>query len=1763
MPLDYIDKYDVAAEASDNILGTVKNFAVSTAADVATTLWNSLPFTPEAKTEDVLDAVDKDSLHFYQENTDTVKTASMIGGAFIPGGVALKLLGRARAGVTTLGYTESGISAAVKGAFTGQRQKYLTLEIEKTFAESGAGTAQYKALTRQLYLSNIGQAVMDNAIIEGAVVGVMNAHPYMEEYLKDPLQNFAIGVGIGGVLGTALSIPATRRAIIDATGGIELASHKRILESNYQPIIQKDQSLTETAAVQRHTTNITILDDIILNKEETPLTRDIAKRLRDAEGAQRALAVERAAPWITEADDDVKNAVITIMKDPKYLGVDKIKWYDLSKPGVKDTARTATMMTEEQMQEMANLISKSSGDPALETALKKAAATSLSETFLTPEGKAAVAFVRLSTGETFAATGARNAALAVDIRDIRSMIKQGSTGQNATVVTNPRTDFFYENLLRGKSSAQIDAEFLVELKRMDNVKTTEIPHITVAPDHLPRMNALLAKFSDMAPEEQAKISVRFRNDYATHDQVVSYITQKVEAGALGVDPTYFKKLDNLAYTRQKELGLYDRVGSRNQSILESWQGSTNQDLRSNLESFFTGSGTGSATMGREMYEAGAAFRAEMSKLADPDGNVVLYRALHGNRKEISHRFVEGYSNKPLHDFGTPKAYKIHVDNIVGIIGSYKYQNEAEILVMAPRHETVDISKIGARAQVAPATEIPIPAMPKETQITLPELYQRYADETTRQINELIGSKLMSFEEISARTNTQIDAVRAVAAGHSLADYPSTWIRYSDASKLDTYLHPNNKLYAVMGNPVKNPNSAAFIQLDSRSMSTAQKDVFRQMTLQSNSRIGNDVLDLLGQREMDLQLQSLQNNLAEVGNVRVGDVRYQSADQALRNLVSGPTVTYLGKQLIDRVDAMKRRLLEPLASAFTPFRGRPELFAEFNTVTNKLYSLQGWRDIRMDTETGFGYIVQRQAVEGKMAEVPLKNADGTIAYIKQKEVLSALDSTREVSNEMLKLHNLTRHMTGRAPMNDLGFYLPPINLVGKSFAYVIDNTGKEPVKLLVANKGDELASLISSYSKENADKVSKNEISIVNKGQHQDDWNLAKGYTDYEAYTTYADNAKFHTGTSAQAIVPSDARFVENIMAGYENLTVQGYRKYAESYMSDTMAWLDKMSTYYSKDVEGQPKQGLFKEKVKDSALAVKNILLGRDQLESSVGLKAVNSLTDFLYNRASSGINAVAKSFQTEKVGSKEFFDSLNQTLKNKGIDAPWKSFDEYLSTTVAETRNIAPKIQSAANGLLATLNLRMFETAQAAVNVMSLPILTWSALMEKLPGTAINPQGNMLKFPLEVMYDGIKHMFSDAGKNMDKVWESAGLLKQVTRQYTEVTAALKGASQGREFVDHAVEAANNLQNNKWIKDVFSKPSDFAEELTRKFAMHTGYLAAKRAYPGIDDTAATIAASAFADRTIGNYHAAQRPAMFQGTFGAAIGLYQTYVLTYAQSIYRSLENRNFKQLASLSIAQSALFGISSWPGFHTLSEQVVGRVSDQHVDLTTGTYRAIQDPAARLILYGLPSSLGPAFYTRGDVSPRIPSTMNEIAVFNGIKQGWSAASQIVQKASEGLTTGNAGQSMLEALSLQSLNRPIARWAELASGSSITTQFNTMSPSSEMFTPMGVFARMIGTRPLEEQVTRNAVYLNRYYEALDKERRAVAVDKLATAIRANNLTGETVSKVADQYMRAGGHAQGWRNTLNQTMLESEHGARWEMMRHFEPNSPLNLMLKDLY
>jgi hypothetical protein len=340
--------------------------------------------------------------------------------------------------------------------------------------------------------------------------------------------------------------------------------------------------------------------------------------------------------------------------------------------------------------------------------------------------------------------------------------------------------------------------------------------------------------------------------------------------------------------------------------------------------------------------------------------------------------------------------------------------------------------------------------------------------------------------------------------------------------------------------------------------------------------------------------------------------------------------------------------------------------------------------------------------------------------------------------------------------------------------------------------------------------------------------------------------------------------------------------------------------------------------------------------------------------------------------------------------------------------------------------------------------------------------------------------------------------------------------------------------------------------------MFTGAILAKRLYPELDDVGVTIFARDFMDKAVGNFEASQRPVFFQGTLGVALGLFQTYSVTLAQNMYRQLELKNYKNLAKAMLAQTGIFGASSMPGFKPVSDLIGEHFSEDHYDLMSGTYRALPDPMAEAVLYGLPSMAGTGIHSRGDSNFRLPGVEGVVAI-NVANQITQAIGTVAGAMGEG---SNAGSAIMQALSLQNMSRPLARTAEIITGYSVTRQGNTVQTPEEVWTATGIMARVIGTRPLEETKLREAMHLNTYYGSIDYDNRKSISIKLKNDIRSGTLTDELIAEYGDQYMRNGGSPTGWRAAVNEALARADTSGKETFVEKLKPTSPFMHMMNSL-
>lgn len=1765
--VDYHQKYNQQSDIASTVVGG----AVASVADFGASIWNSLPGTDYVGTEDLLARIDPNALQVYNEHPDAIHAASFIGGMLIPSSLAMKGMGMARAGVKGVNwFSEAGKAADLK-------------KIDDLFRAGQAATPAYRAAKTELFAKGLANQALDAAAMEFAIVGTMHAHPLLEDYMKDPVKNFATSVALGGVIGGAIGHISDAYQI----GKIEKAAEGGIvnfLQKDLKPVAEGELLAGQ---VQTHQANIDTLESILSQKKATGLTDTNSLEIQVAEKyllstktAQDQALTQMIGPKLGEAitkDKDLKNTLLDMITKNGFNGVEQVEFIKTPLGG------------------NGNVLKLQAGNDSF-----------LENLVFAPKTKK---FTNPDTGEVSKVPTTVDVAYSPEfgrfysLKDVKHYARARDLGLSAEALSKelpsihiPNRDIAEEML--SANSATVDAAWLGELHRIDKMSVDEVKSIVLASDDLPRRNALLARIGK-DPDAFAGHEWTVTNNKPNYEK----FNQEIIKGqaAKGIKATHLE--DNFKFTNPTEMMKYDLLGgnssltSEARSIMASWMGGTKGRLANAMEAFRTGKTDADGMLGAEIYNSteSKALRAEFAKNADSEGNVYLYRGMRAG-KNVGHGALDSYTTDPVKaaeflgrdsngrkTVGAVRLYKVNVDDIVGGIkdisevGSHR---KNEIIVRARTLDAYDTLPASIEGVSAPQIQSVAKSMATGVEM----------HDSTAILNQLIEGKDSTIsnllaqgiplETIAIRTNTPLDTVKAFSLsnqGISVADLSAAGLgfrEYDSASKIGDYLATSQRTLRLAGNANKNIWATFSSGLDITLRQAMQTEVTSAALASSKSTIVKDLGNYFFADDKAPILGLLRAKIGEFVNGGTGSRFITSADFNVRNMGDvGPIVTTIGKDMTHKTNAAMKSMLEPLNNLYSNLAKDAVAQIEYSTAINVNASIKGWRTF----ENG-QFFTRRFA----------KDSNGVIQEILEpvmwqgKEfktvspvVESIFSQHASMGREMFEMKNSINKVLGKKPMNDIGLWIPSFNPVGKFLAYEHDAI-TETTKVILANTAEDLEAAVLAVKSSIKNRGLEGKSYVVTKGD-QGEWNRIHGRLDPMTMEV-ADIGMQKTGSSSASVVKANLDLLGEIAGGYEHYIGAHMRQIAELSMADIMDGLNRMSQYNTRLYEGQTLSPITQmaKQPKDTANVIRNTLLGNSNLSEYQSWRHINQSFETGLSIAMGKVGQIFNEAVRPLLPSKSFFgkakeidpsdlsklnyEEISKKLKEAGAVNPWAVFDDEAAkmfglAQLTDSKDTSKRIIYAGNALAATVALRVGELAQPICNAMSLPILTSLAVSQKMPETFMGIQHSTAKVGgVQVMMEGVRAMHDVRFDSLRKRWEAAGYFEP---HVSESNNTLKLA---RTFDRGAITKVENALDSALVK-ILSKPADWSESLVRSQTMHTGAVLAKRLYPELDDAGVTIFARDFMDKAVGNYHASQRPVFFQGTMGVALGLFQTYILTLGQNIYRHLELKNYKALGKAALAQETIFGASSMPGFHQVSEMIGTHFSDNNVDLTTGTYRALPDTAADMVLYGLPSNLGPALYTRGEISPRVPNVLgglqNVVAV-NFVKQTYDMLNHVAEAT--GAQDKNMGQALGEAISLQSMSRPVARLAELGTRNSITTKGNTVT--EDTWTPIGVMARILGTRPTQEAKLREAIHLNTFYGGVDHDARQHATKELKTAIRAGNLSDELIGKLAEEYMRKGGTAQGWRSTLNTSLAQTTVNGKQALADKLRPDSPLNFMIDSL-
>lgn len=503
--------------------------------------------------------------------------------------------------------------------------------------------------------------------------------------------------------------------------------------------------------------------------------------------------------------------------------------------------------------------------------------------------------------------------------------------------------------------------------------------------------------------------------------------------------------------------------------------------------------------------------------------------------------------------------------------------------------------------------------------------------------------------------------------------------------------------------------------------------------------------------------------------------------------------------------------------------------------------------------------------------------------------------------------------------------------------------------------------------------------------------------------------------------------------------------------------------------------------------------------------------------------------------------EKVNEAMVNMGIGPAYKNAAEYFYANHPAPKGVLNSFIRTANSIIANLTLN-FDPLNAAANMINSNVLLGTEtnyLIKQIKAANKDAAGELSKL-ISLDIPEVNAKLGSASKliaNAYADWFGPNKAKYLAK-YKAAGFITDEADRMHSILDELIldgtESAAILENKKL--NAFTKLKEGAASLAAKGTKITGneyaeqlnrFVAARTIeqltelgvkYGVIKSQAEAFSyVNTFVNRTQGNYLAAQRPMIFQGPIGQSLGLFQTYMFNMMQNMFRYVEEGSRKDIGMLLGLQGVFNGLAGLPAYEAINTHIVGTAAGNrdNKDLYNITYDTLGKTVGDLVTYGLPSTiLQTNLYARGDINPRQlsivplnPADFPVVSIFS------KAVGNLVDTAKQLGNGGEVGDTLLTALERNGLNRPLAGMAIAARGlfneaeqSYSTTGKGNLAFANDLISIANV-SRIVGGRPLDEAMSRDAV--NRYavYQAYDKQKR----DELGKAVKTTLLAGDSPSQ----------------------------------------------------
>lgn len=891
-----------------------------------------------------------------------------------------------------------------------------------------------------------------------------------------------------------------------------------------------------------------------------------------------------------------------------------------------------------------------------------------------------------------------------------------------------------------------------------------------------------------------------------------------------------------------------------------------------------------------------------------------------------------------------------------------------------------------------------------------------------------------------------------------------------------------------------------------------------------------------------------------GNSGPGLVSSTRGDYGSRDAWSA----YVGQRVHDLTQKRKSGVSDTFNPSLVKVGNDPEAAIEFSVLNEKIRSMPG--NFVLD-DTGKSLV----------------NAEGVTVPIKNEKVQELVKLHIQQNGKNTEELGLMRSVEGTQFNRDANAFYPiPRNLKDTPhFAFVLDNTvtGTGHSSMIYAKDGATLEVLKQKVLSEFP------EFKVLTKGESEE-YFKSQGKFEYTRTINqnYMDTALARKGISSSMLPITDPQKIVNNFLDWHLSQQSSIVREAVSHrygrQLDILRAQAEPAISASKSTFGYLSPAKFAEtSVNNPATNTMKQLLDIQKMEEFPVWTTVNKTLDEKFSEVSQNVSKL-----WDKVVHPDQLTEINSALTKAGYRGPVVDEALYEAMNGSVPRGALTGLVAKMNALLGSVALRM-DPMNAANNVIGHAVLYGTeakAVIDSIKKGSKEGAGELASLSQIRLPGTDDYIFSHQkvlAKSFERLrtqpelkeyYKKQGFITSIMDQYDQTLdhIAIRAGDSAKSIEARMASAvstargigntAERLTGNK-VAEEFNRflAADFMKQITDVAVKH-----------GVMDEAAALPyINSFVNRTQGNFLASQRPVMFQGPIGQAIGLFQTYQFNLIQQLMRHIGDGNSRNAMAMMGMQGTIFGLNGLPAFNAINTHIVGNAggNSQHADIYQAIFNGAGKEAGEWLAYGAMSnalgifdpSLKTNLYSRGDVNPRsltlVPTDPAKVPIVQATAKFFGNIKDSIGQLSMG---ADLWPTVLRAVEHNGLNRPLAGIAQVfggatnESGQVVATNAQGNILMSHDLLSMVSAARVLGAKPMDESMVQEAMFRINSYRAHDATKR----QGLGEAIKTNILGGGEVSqeeldKFSSKFVAYGGKQEEFnqfmsRQYRNATVTQAE-------------------------